>query len=167
MTYAVQKEQGRIFPCRRERHQESRRLLQSDCRVYEVHSKCSGSKGGPKHQLFRYSRSGVFWSPKGHPHRTYCRHGFYLASGDVHHLSGCIVTYKVALLLKTNMMMSYCHLQRYWFKNRFSGLYDDRVQVYRMEKEKTGKLLEDLLPKQIIKQMKKVVPTIMRLHSPY
>ena len=39
---------------------------------------------------------------------------------------------------------------------RFSDLYDERVDTYRQERKKTEKLLSDLLPKQIIKQMKKV-----------
>mgnify|MGYP002045181352 CR=1 FL=1 len=38
---------------------------------------------------------------------------------------------------------------------RFSTLYDDKVNVYRNEKKKTEKLLTDLLPRQIIRQMKK------------
>ena len=38
---------------------------------------------------------------------------------------------------------------------RFSTLYDDKVNVYRQEKKKTEKLLTDLLPRQIIRQMKK------------
>ena len=38
---------------------------------------------------------------------------------------------------------------------RFSTLYDDKVSVYRQEKKKTEKLLTDLLPRQIIRQMKK------------
>lgn len=37
----------------------------------------------------------------------------------------------------------------------FSALYDERVEVYRQEKRKTEKLLTDLLPRQIIRQMKK------------
>ena len=39
--------------------------------------------------------------------------------------------------------------------SRFSTLYDDKVQVYRQEKRKTEKLLTDLLPRQVIRQMKK------------
>ena len=39
---------------------------------------------------------------------------------------------------------------------RFSDLYDERVETYRQERTKTEKLLSDLLPRQIIKQMKKV-----------
>jgi hypothetical protein len=38
---------------------------------------------------------------------------------------------------------------------RFSALYDERVEIYRQEKKKTEKLLTDLLPRQIIRQMKK------------
>ena len=38
---------------------------------------------------------------------------------------------------------------------RFSALYDERVEVYRQEKRKTEKLLTDLLPRQIIRQMKR------------
>ena len=38
---------------------------------------------------------------------------------------------------------------------RFSKMYDDRVEVYRMEKKKTEKLLTDLLPRQILRQMKR------------
>ena len=34
-------------------------------------------------------------------------------------------------------------------------MYDDRVEVYRMEKKKTEKLLTDLLPRQILRQMKR------------
>jgi len=37
----------------------------------------------------------------------------------------------------------------------FSALYDERVEIYRQEKRKTEKLLTDLLPRQIIRQMKK------------
>jgi len=38
---------------------------------------------------------------------------------------------------------------------QFSALYDERVEIYRQEKKKTEKLLTDLLPRQIIRQMKK------------
>lgn len=38
---------------------------------------------------------------------------------------------------------------------KFSALYDERVEVYRQEKRKTEKLLTDLLPRQIIRQMKR------------
>ena len=34
-------------------------------------------------------------------------------------------------------------------------MYDDRVEVYRLEKKKTEKLLTDLLPRLILLQMKK------------
>jgi len=40
---------------------------------------------------------------------------------------------------------------------RFSGMYDECVNTYRQERTKTEKLLGDLLPKQVIQQMKKVV----------
>ena len=40
---------------------------------------------------------------------------------------------------------------------RFSGMYDECVTTYRQERTKTEKLLGDLLPKQVIQQMKKVV----------
>lgn len=39
---------------------------------------------------------------------------------------------------------------------RFSDLYDERVEIYRQEKKKTEKLLTDLLPRQVIRQMKQV-----------
>ena len=38
---------------------------------------------------------------------------------------------------------------------RFSEIYDERVETYRKEKKKTEKLLTDLLPRQIIHQMKR------------
>ena len=38
---------------------------------------------------------------------------------------------------------------------RFSSLYDERAEVYRQEKDKTDRLLTDLLPRQIMRQMKK------------
>ena len=41
------------------------------------------------------------------------------------------------------------------YSYRFSALYDERVEIYRQEKKKTEKLLTDLLPRQIIRQMKK------------
>ena len=34
-------------------------------------------------------------------------------------------------------------------------MYDERVDVYRQEKKKTEKLLTDLLPRQILRQMKR------------
>ena len=36
-------------------------------------------------------------------------------------------------------------------------MYDECVNTYRQERTKTEKLLGDLLPKQVIQQMKKVV----------
>ena len=41
------------------------------------------------------------------------------------------------------------------FFHRFSSLYDERAEVYRQEKDKTDRLLTDLLPRQIMRQMKK------------
>ena len=38
---------------------------------------------------------------------------------------------------------------------RFSEIYDERVETYKREKKKTEKLLTDLLPRQVIHQMKK------------
>lgn len=38
---------------------------------------------------------------------------------------------------------------------RFSEIYDTRVEIYRQEKRKTEKLLTDLLPRQIIHDMKR------------
>ena len=34
-------------------------------------------------------------------------------------------------------------------------MYDERVETYRQEKKKTEKLLTDLLPRQILRQMKR------------
>ena len=39
---------------------------------------------------------------------------------------------------------------------RFSDLYDERVETYKKEKKKTEKLLTDLLPRSVIRQMKRV-----------
>ncbi len=39
--------------------------------------------------------------------------------------------------------------------DRFSDIYNERVETYREEKRKTEKLLTDLLPRQIIHEMKK------------
>ena len=39
---------------------------------------------------------------------------------------------------------------------RFSDLYDERVETYRKEKKKTEKLLTDLLPRSVIRKMKRV-----------
>ena len=41
------------------------------------------------------------------------------------------------------------------FIPRFSEIYDERVETYKREKKKTEKLLTDLLPRQVIHQMKK------------
>ena len=35
-------------------------------------------------------------------------------------------------------------------------MYDQSISLYRQERKKTEKLLTDLLPKQVIRQMKKV-----------
>jgi len=34
-------------------------------------------------------------------------------------------------------------------------MYDERVDIYKQEKKKTEKLLTDLLPRQILRQMKR------------
>ena len=54
-------------------------------------------------------------------------------------------------LYKLNIINNNLKLYSY----RFSALYDERVEIYRQEKKKTEKLLTDLLPRQIIRQMKK------------
>ena len=36
-------------------------------------------------------------------------------------------------------------------------MYDQSINLYRQERKKTEKLLTDLLPKQVIRQMKKVI----------
>lgn len=46
----------------------------------------------------------------------------------------------------------FCKQIYFW---RFSEIYDEKVETYRREKKKTEKLLTDLLPRQIIHQMKK------------
>ena len=43
----------------------------------------------------------------------------------------------------------------YLFISRFSSSYDERVNMYREEKEKTDRLLTDLLPRQIMREMKR------------
>ena len=46
------------------------------------------------------------------------------------------------------------HLSRLYY--RFSDLYDEKVETYKKEKKKTEKLLTDLLPRSVIRQMKRV-----------
>ena len=44
---------------------------------------------------------------------------------------------------------------------RFSDLYDERVETYRKEKKKTEKLLTDLLPRSVIRKMKRVCSSMI------
>jgi len=52
-------------------------------------------------------------------------------------------------------IVAYVTLQATVSMFKFSEIYDERVEVYRTEKRKTEKLLTDLLPRQIIHDMKK------------
>ena len=64
-----------------------------------------------------------------------------------------MIYYTYYLAFPINFDTSYDYLKHYLI--RFSALYDERVEIYRQEKKKTEKLLTDLLPRQIIRQMKK------------
>ena len=64
-----------------------------------------------------------------------------------------MIYYTYHLAFPINFDTSYDYLKHYLI--RFSALYDERVEIYRQEKKKTEKLLTDLLPRQIIRQMKK------------
>ena len=52
-------------------------------------------------------------------------------------------------------VVAYITLQATRSMFRFSTLYDERVETYIREKEKTEKLLLDLLPKTILNQVKR------------
>jgi len=52
-------------------------------------------------------------------------------------------------------IVAYVTLQATSSMFRFSDLYDERVETYRKEKKKTEKLLTDLLPRSVIRKMKR------------
>ncbi|XP_059089436.1 uncharacterized protein LOC131885421 [Tigriopus californicus] len=52
-------------------------------------------------------------------------------------------------------IVAYVTLQATTSMFKFSEIYDEKVETYKREKKKTEKLLTDLLPRQIIHQMKK------------
>ena len=67
----------------------------------------------------------------------------------------CLVTIKLYVcIIYANDLNTRLHLSRLYY--RFSDLYDERVETYKKEKKKTEKLLTDLLPRSVIRQMKRV-----------
>jgi hypothetical protein len=52
-------------------------------------------------------------------------------------------------------LVAYVTLQATTSMFKFSDLYDERVETYKKEKKKTEKLLTDLLPRSVIRQMKR------------